>query len=209
MVTFNTAGNGLQAAFNNERILFFSILLILLSACAHKGHLRKIAPDKNIPLAQLNHWQLKARIAILTPKDNLTASLNWQKNNRLFDFHISGVFGATYAHLIQSKDNATLRIPDTEILTHNDAQTLLQNTLNWKFPINALAYWVKGLPSGEPRELVYRNGLGQINQIQLNDWNIKFSDYRIFQGYHLPKRIKAAHPQMTIKLVAKDWVFLE
>ncbi len=185
------------------------LLLLLTSACTYKGAIKKIDASKNIPLDQLNHWQLKARMAITTPKESITASLNWQKNNQLFDFHVSGAFGVTYAHLIQLKDKATLEIPDTQILTQDNAQVLLQNTLNWKFPINALAYWVKGLPSGEINEQVFRNDRDQIDQIQLNYWRITFSKYRNFQGYLLPKKIKAVHPQMTIKLVAKSWLFLE
>jgi len=194
---------------NIGQFFWTCLLLVLISACAYKGPVKKIDPAKNIPLDQLNHWQLRARMAITTPKDNITASLNWQKNNQLFDFHVSGAFGVTYAHLIQLKNKATLEIPDTQILTHDDAQALLQNALNWEFPIDALAFWVKGLPSDEVNERVVRNEFGQIDQIQLNNWKITFSKYRNFQGYLLPKKIKAVHPKMTIKLVAKSWLFLE
>ena len=189
--------------------LSICMLLVLLSGCAHKTSLQRLDPNKNIPLTQIEHWQLKARMAIRTAEDNVTASLNWQKDDRLFDFHISGAFGATYAHLIQLKNKATLKIPDTELLTHQNAQILLQNTLGWEFPIDALSYWVKGLPSNKPNEKVQRNSDGQIEQIQLNHWQIDFSSYQRFQGYQLPKKIKATHPQMTIKLVAKNWSFFE
>jgi len=189
--------------------LSFCILLALLSGCAHKTSFQLLDPNKNIPLGQIEHWQLKARMAIRTPKDNVTASLNWQTDNQSFDFHISGAFGATYAHLVQLENKATLKIPDTELLTHQNAQTLLQNTLGWDFPIDALSYWVKGLPSHDPNEKVQRNKDGQIEQIQLNQWQIDFSSYQIYQGYQLPKKIKATHPQMTIKLVAKSWLLFE
>jgi len=185
------------------------ILLTLLSACAHKSSFKLLDPSKNIPITQLQHWQLKARMAIRTPEDSVTASLNWQKDDNLFDFHISGAFGATYAHLVQEKNKASLKIPDRELLTHLNAETLLQNTLGWDFPIDALSYWVKGLPSNKPNEEVHRNSLGQIEQIQLGQWHIGFSSYQNFQGYQLPKKIRAVHPQMTIKLVAKNWAFFE
>ncbi len=191
------------------KILLVYSLLNLLSACAHKGSLQLLDASKNIPITQLQHWQLKARMAIRTPEDSITASLNWQKNDNLFDFHISGAFGATYAHLAQEKNEASLKIPDTELLTHHNAETLLQNTLGWGFPIDALSYWVKGLPSNKPNEVVHRNSLGQIEQIQLDHWQIGFSSYQNFQGYQLPKKITAVHPQMTIKLIAKNWAFFE
>ncbi len=184
-------------------------LLIFLSGCASNQTLRKIDPARAIPLSDLNHWQLNARVAIKTPQDNVTASLDWQKDQSLFDFLLSGAFGVTVAHLVQEENKATLKIPDTDKLIHVDAERLLQQTLGWDFPIDALSYWVKGLPSGKFGEQVSYNKKGQIVKIQLGQWQIDFSKYRLYQGYLLPKMIKATHPNISLKVVAKKWLFLE
>jgi len=191
------------------RIYVLAVLLIFLSGCAGNPTLRKIDPARAIPLSDLNHWQLNARVAIKTPEDSVTASLEWQKNQSLFDFLLSGAFGITIAHLVQQENSATLEIPDTDKLTHYDAERLLQQTLGWDFPIDALSYWVKGLPSGKPGEQVHYNEKGQISKINLDQWQIDFSKYRLYQGYLLPKMIKATHPQISLKVVAKKWLFLE
>ena len=193
----------------NFRIYPFAFLLIFVSGCASNQSLRKIDPARAIPLSDLNHWQLNARVAITTPQDNVTASLNWQKDQSLFDFLLSGAFGVTVAHLIQEEGKATLEIPDTDKLSHYDAEQLLQQTLGWDFPIDALSYWVKGLPSGKPGEQVSYNDKGQISKINLEQWQIDFSKYRLYQGYLLPKMIKATHPKISLKVVAKKWLFLE
>ena len=193
----------------NFRIYLLAFVLIFLSGCAGNPALRKIDPDRAIPLSDLNHWQLNARVAITTPEDNVTASLNWQKDQLLFDFFLSGPFGVTIAHLIQQENSASLKIPDTDKLTHYDAERLLQQTLGWDFPIHALSYWVKGLPSGQPGEVVSYNDKGQISKISLDQWQIDFSKYRLYQGYLLPKMIKATHPNISLKVVAKKWLFLE
>ena len=164
-------------------------------------------PAKGLLLSQLKHWQLNARIAIKTPKDNLTASLNWQKNHKLFDFLVSGAFGVTYAHLKQEKHQATLEIPDSELLTHSNAEFLLQHTLGWDFPLDELSYWVKGLPSGNSEEQIQYDEQGKIKQIQMGLWKIDFSKHKHYQGYLLPKMIKVEHPEMSMKVVAKKWLF--
>lgn len=194
---------------NSFRIYAVALLLIFLSGCAGNQKLRKIDPARAIPLSDLNHWQLNARVAITTPQDNVTASLNWQKDQSLFDFLLSGAFGVTVAHLIQEEGRATLEIPDTDKLSHYDAEQLLRRTLGWDFPIDALSYWVKGLPSGKPGEQVSYNEKGQISKITLQQWQIDFSKYRLYQGYLLPKMIKATHPEISLKVVAKKWLFLE
>ena len=193
----------------NFRIYVLIVLLIFLSGCAGNPTLRKIDPARAIPLSDLNHWRLNARVAIKTPEDSVTASLDWQKDQSLFDFLLSGAFGVTIAHLVQQENSATLEIPDTEKLTHYDAERLLQQTLGWDFPIDALSYWVKGLPSGKPGEQVQYNEKGQISKINLGPWQIDFSKYRLYQGYLLPKMIKATHPNISLKVVAKKWLFLE
>jgi outer membrane lipoprotein LolB len=193
----------------NNKIMLVTLLAFLLSACAGKRVNLNSDSVQNIPLSKLQHWQLNARVAIKTPQDALTASLNWQNNNKEFDFLLSGAFGVTYAHLIQKRDSASLKIPDSDKLYHNNAEQLLNQTLGWDFPIKALSYWVKGLPSGQPGERVHHNKQGQLIQINLNQWQIVFSKYKRYQGILLPKMIKATHPDLSLKIVAKKWQFFE
>jgi len=190
------------------KIIAASLLLLLLSACVAKQPKPTLDPTKGLPLSKLEHWQLTARIAIKTADDNLTASLNWQKNHKLFDFLVSGAFGVTYAHLIQEEDQATLEIPDTDLLTHSNAEFLLHQTLGWDFPLNELSYWVKGLPSGNSEEQIHYDEQGKIKQIHMGLWKIDFSKHKHYQGYLLPKMIKVEHPDMSMKVVAKKWLFL-
>ena len=185
------------------------LTIFLLSSCAVKSPLKPIDSSKGIHLSKLEHWQLSARVAITTPEDSLTASLKWSKNNDLFDFLISGAFGTTYAHLIQEKKLAILKIPDSDPLTHENAEQLLQQTLGWEFPLQALSYWIKGIPSGHPNEQIIYGKEGKIDTIRLNNWLIEFSKHKRFQGYLMPKMIKVYHPDMSMKLVAKKWVFFE
>ena len=188
------------------RLIGLSLIAILLVGCAGRTP-TLIDPAKSIPLEQLQHWQLNARIAITTPEDNATASLKWLKQKSEFDFLVSGPLGVTVAHLVQDDGMATLSIPDEQKRQHQDAQILLYQTLGWDFPIDALTFWVKGIPSGKPGEEISYNEKGQIETIQLAEWRINLSKYRRYQGYLLPKMLKAVHPRMSIKVVAKRWQF--
>jgi len=185
------------------------LLLVSLTGCVSNPRLTTLDPNKNIPISELNHWQFKARVAIKTPEENVTASLEWQKEQSLFDFLLSGSFGVTIAHLTQQNDIATLEIPDSDKLVDRDAGRLLNRTLGWEFPIDELSYWIKGQPSGRSGEQINYNNKGQISSIALDQWQIHFSKYRLYQGYSLPKMIKATHPDISLKLVTKKWLFLE
>ncbi|TQV81406.1 lipoprotein insertase outer membrane protein LolB [Aliikangiella coralliicola] len=159
-------------------------------------------------LETLNHWELKARVAIKTPEESVSATLDWQKKDSDFDFHIYGLFGATYAHLIQKGHEATLKLPEDRVHYHQDAEQLLYQSLGWDFPIDALSFWIKGLPSGKSGEQFSRNDEGELQQLTFNGWQVNFSRYQTFSGYSMPKMIKAKHPQLGLKVVIKDWEFL-
>ncbi len=195
--------------YNLSKPILLLLSLILVSGCATKPSLKLVDPSRPPALTELNHWQLEARVAIQTPQDNVTASLDWQKNGDQFDFLMSGAFGVTYAHLVQEKSQATLDIPDHDTMIHSDSQILLQQALGWDFPIDALSYWVKGLPSGTPGEMVTRDKQNRITKIEMGYWQIDITKYRMFQGYDWPKMIKAQHPNMNIKVVAKKWAFYQ
>jgi len=193
--------------YRARRLLLIASLMIFASSCSHRSAIKQPSLGQKPALSTLNHWQLKARMAIKTPDDSVTASLKWNNQQSNFDFHLSGAFGATYAHLVQSESFASLKIPDHKEQKAQNAEQLLSENLGWDFPIKALSFWVKGLASGQRGEQITRNSRGQITHIQLNQWSIEFKKYKRFQGYLLPKMIIAKHPDIRIKLVAKKWRF--
>jgi len=190
------------------RFLFSFIFMIVLSGCVTKS-LTLLDQKNNIPLEKANHWKLNARVAIRLPKESHTASLNWQKDNKTFDFYLSGAFGVTIAHIIQGKKQASLEVAKSEKLYHEDIEFLVHNTLGWSFPIHQLSYWIKGLPSGNDREKITLDSFDRIEHISFEEWEISFSKYKKYHGFILPKIITAKHPNLTLKIVAKKWQFYE
>ena len=140
-----------------KRLFLVLGLVFLASSCSHRASSKLDLLSQKKPLSALNHWQLKARMAIKTPKDSVTASLKWKNNQTNFDFHLSGAFGTTYAHLVQTEEFASLKIPDHAEQMAQNAEQLLSLNLVWNFPITALSFWVKGLASGQSGEIITRN----------------------------------------------------
>ena len=185
--------------------LFFATWLVLLVGCTTSP----INYDpSSVSLSKLNHWQVKARVAIKTPEENVSATLDWEKKAEDFDFHIYGMFGATYAHLIQQGNQATLKLPEDQVFYHNDAEQLLYQSLGWDFPVDALSFWIKGLPSGKSGEALTRDVEDNLSVVVYGDWRVTFSRYQTYSGHLMPKMIKAVHPQLSLKVVVKDWDFL-
>jgi len=191
-----------------SRLLISIIFFITLSGCVTKK-LTPLDANKHIPLDKANHWKLNARVAIRLPNESHTATLNWQKDNKTFDFYLTGAFGVTIAHIVQDKNQASIEVSKSDKRYHRDIEFLVHNTLGWSFPIHQLSDWVKGLPSGNTNEKVTRDSFDRIEHISFEDWEISFSKYKKYQGFILPKIITAKHPELTLKIVAKNWRFYE
>lgn len=181
-------------------------LLALLTGCQTT---QLINNQANSPqLIDLDHWKLKARIAIRNEDESVSGTLDWSKSDQDFDFHVYGLLGVTYAHLIQKNNQAVLKLPENQVYHDKNYQQLLHQILNWDFPLEALTFWVKGLPAGLSNEVIKRDSSGQIILITFQDWRIEFSRFRTFSGFSMPKLIKATHPQMSLKILPKKWQFL-
>jgi len=180
------------------------LLLFLITACTSLPYKQQ---KQQTQLSERQFWFLKARVAIKTKEENVSANLEWEKTGNDFDFHIYGMFGATYTHLTQEGQKATLKLPEDQVFYHQNAQQLMQDNLGWDFPINALSYWIKGLPSGKEGETIRRNAKGLLQTISFRGWLVTFSRYQDFSGYQMPKMLKAKHPQMSLKIAVKKWNF--
>lgn len=182
-------------------------LLVFLSACATKTPGQFNLSDNPVALSARDHWSLKARVAIKMPDDSLTATLNWDKNQQDFEFHLYGLLGATYAKLSQKDQMATLELPDHEPAFHENAQVLLTERLGWDFPLQSLSFWVKGLASGHPEEILSKNDNGQLSHLIYRDWSVNFSRYSNLAGYSMPEKIEVNNPALSLKIIIKNWEF--
>lgn len=183
-------------------------LSLLLGGCQslQQTSLNRYGPAQ---LSQQQHWFIKARVAIQSPEENISATLEWRNTGKDFNFHLYGLLGATYAHLLQENGQATLQLPDDQTYYHQDSSELLSQTLGWEFPMEALSSWIKGLPSGKAGEKITRDKDGQIESIALRDWQVEFSAFERYSGYLMPRKITASHPQLRLKILVKRWDFFQ
>lgn len=190
---------------NTRTVITCLLSLLMLSGC---GTLKYAETNQETRIRAEKNWLLKARMAVNTNHESASMTLNWQQNQKSFDFHVYGLLGVTYAHLIQTETDATLELKDNQHYKATSAEQLLKQHLGWPFPIEALSYWVKGISYGHAKEIITRNTEQQITSIQFDDWQVNFSQYRNYSGYSMPRLVKASHPtQGSIKILVKKWLF--
>ena len=215
-----------------KRSTLLIVMLSTLQACTTKVSLEDQAVlALNNNLATLQNWQLRGKIAWVTPQERKSAYINWQQREQNMQFILSNVLGINLATLNYDGEVATLTADDQ---TYSDPSpsSLIYQTTGWNVPILPLSAWIKGAASTDGREYLnagngnvlqkgfkqrivrFENGL--IKQlipqcVGCDAWQIDYKRYQIVVinqvEYQLPTDISLTNlkSDANIKIRVNEW----
>lgn len=200
----------LHACFRTGLVL---IVAVLLTSCATTppGESRSDASRvqryeaRADDLTARRDWTLKGRLAVSDANDGGSGNLQWQENlqGTRMDFH--GALGRGAWRLEVNDRGAELELADGTLYRADEVQSLVREQIGWEVPIEALAWWVRGL---EAPGAVESHRLGDDGTLEFLDqlgWEIEFSHYRDVGRTSLPLRLTARQAGRTVKLVVRNW----
>ena len=166
--------------------------------------------ERQRSLVQLQEWSAKGRIALATPRDSFTASLNWEQQRLNFNVRLSVLFGQRTLQVSQQNGTATLRAPGRAGVTGADAELLLLRELGVRVPLTQFVFWMRGLPgnvgtpsydsNGRLEKLVYLDADGV-------NWNATFRRFKVVDTLELPEVIDIIGGDIRIRLLINSWAF--
>jgi len=197
--------------------LFNGALGLLLAACASQP-----APQQTIAnwdshqrsLARLKTWNLDGKLAIRStdPQGKAfrqSANLNWQQRPDQYTLHLSGPFGQGSTVIKGDKQGVSLAQAGQSTLRAATAEALLKQTLGYSLPIDALYYWVRGIPSPiAAHDQLSKSENGSLASLQQLGWQLSFSRYTKLEQWPLPGKIIARKGPVQITLIIKQWKLL-
>lgn len=215
-----------------RRATFGIIILFVVQACTTKGLLEDQAVlALNNNLATLQNWQLRGKIAWVTPQERKSAYINWQQREQNMQFTLSNVLGINLATLNYDGELATL-VADDQTYSDPSPSRLIYQTTGWSVPILPLSSWIKGAASTNGREYL-SSGNGDVLQKGFKQRIIRFEnglikqlipqcagcdawqiDYKRYQAvvikqveYQLPTDISLTNlkSNATIKIRVNEW----
>lgn len=201
----------------------------LLSGCASMGD----ADDGYVPpavqlewdvrkdrLQQFNNWRLSARAASADDIFGFSGDVTWQQRGNTFDISGSGPLGIGGFRAKGTPDRVLLQTPEGTQVSNNPARDM-QNQLGWRIPLEALRYWVLGLPwspdgsnNSSQANLDSRfeaefDPAGRLLRLQQAGWTITYQRYAMqdFLGIDLPVRLLVEDPNddYNIKMLIEQW----
>lgn len=187
------------------------LIFLLICSCTT---LQPLSPANNQTLSwseraqqltTISKWTLQGVAGIRTAKNAWTASLFWQQQKSAYQLHLFGPLGMNRIQLAGNAEQVTLSTSSQAPITAQDAQSLLQQQLGWKLPVNHLQYWIRGIPAPDKKAKLTKDNFNHLLTLQQDGWEINYQQYSNIDGIDLPTRLNLTNPQIQLRLVIKQW----
>lgn len=140
-------------------------------------------------LARLKAWDLRGRLALRADEEGAHASLHWVRDEQTHRMNLAGPFGGGRVRVIYDEHGAELHDASGEVYRGPSVQGVLARATGWWLPVDALNYWVLGLPAPGLPARAELDTWGRLETLEQGEWRISFLEYTRQSGYELPKRL--------------------
>jgi outer membrane lipoprotein LolB len=164
-------------------------------------------------LQQFDRWQLQGKIGVTDGNKRDSAAINrWQQDRAVFEIQISStLLGLGATTISGTGETLTIAEPGEPLITSNNPRLLLETSLGWEVPLDALRYWVKGSPLPEAPYRWEITPLSGSLMLEQSGWQITFDRIEENHFSHndvtllLPHRIVMSQQNKEIKVIVSRW----
>ncbi|HEY0269136.1 MAG TPA: lipoprotein insertase outer membrane protein LolB [Methyloradius sp.] len=203
-----------------------TLVLTTLAGCANMQPAVNVQSSSTVEVNQqhlksiagIKHFGIQGRIGVQTDNRGFSGSTRWSHAPDSDSMAIFSPMGSQVA-TIDASDDGVILIADGKTYKANDTETLTQQTLGWRLPMQGLPDWVLGRPN--PNNLGSASewdASGRLTKLSQNGWNIEYSEYVTASGFQLPRKItlrsvdgysaspsQKAAPRIVLKLIVEHW----
>lgn len=187
-----------------------ALVVLLLAACAQQPRLPTATTWKehSARLRELTHWTAEGKLALRTPAQSESATIQWRQQAGVTDLHLSGPLGVAASSL--HSDGKILEVRQGDDVQSWDLgdPAALERSTGWNLPLAALPFWLKGLPA--PDLPIQDMALGPdstlLQQLQQDDWEIRYEAYARYDELTLPSKLRIQRRDTTVRVIIRNWV---
>lgn len=187
------------------------LVLLFLNACTGVT-VKKDGVDNRVAWQQraemlglISDWGLVGKISLDDGDQGGSGKLRWNVKHQAsrMDFH--GAMGRGAWQLQSGPDGAVLKEADGARQTAVSIGELVQQRMGWPVPVEALQWWVRGLPAPGVVDIQEFDTEGHMLGLEQFGWRVDFSRYQPVEGILLPRRLNATQGDYRVKLAIGRW----
>lgn len=190
-------------------LALLTLAATLLSGCSLLPE-KETAPSTSWPLHQadvaaMQQWDAYGKIGVRTAEDSLSATLDWQHDEPRYNIEIRGPLGQGSAKISSDGYYVTLDIPEEQSIAAGSAAELLEYRFGWQMPVEAVKYWIRGIPAPDsPFKATYADN--KLATLEQHGWKIRYADYVTNAGQpSLPSKVVMSYEELRITLLVAEW----
>lgn len=166
-------------------------------------------------LIAYDQWQLQGKLGFKTLDRGGSATLYWSQNQQQYQVQLKGPLGA--GNVVIEGDQSSAQMLSGDKLYRAAPTALAARFTGLPIPVDALAWWVRGLPnpnaspnpnsnpnSTAPTGLI-TNPDGTAASFVQQGWQLTFSRYHMTNVGLLPKKVSGQLGDQSFKLVISRW----
>lgn len=192
------------------RLLSVLLLTALLAGCATQPPppdrpADELHAERVEALAGMTRWETSGRMAINTPSDNVTVSLDWREAGSDWRLDMRGPFGSGAVRLQGDTAGVSLRTADGHEDYATDAGELLAHYTGYELPMSVLRDWVRGLPGEGPEYTLELDDFGRPEVLEQMGWTIRYTGWTESDGVAMPSRLTLDGPDINLRASLRRW----
>lgn len=195
-----------------QRYLSGIFIALLLSGCATVPKTTAPSPSqltwhqREAQLNSIKNWTLKGAVSVRQPNKASIVSLTWQQQGQQYQQTLAGPFDIGAIKIIGRPGHVALWKSSQEKLVASNPESLLQQAVGWRLPVQNLYYWVRGLPAPNSPAKKQLDASNRLLTLRQNGWQINYNSYQTVNGVDLPNTIVLSTTNLTVKMVIRQWL---
>ena len=170
------------------------------------GQARATQQARQDRLDAISHWSMHGRIAVSVGDKGGSGRLDWQQEGVGYRIALSAPVTRQSWQLAVQPGGATLDGLEGGPHSGPDAEALLMQATGWPIPVDAMAWWVRGLPSPEGGEMSF-GADGRLQRLVAGGWTVDYQEWQSAAGGwpEMPRRLQASREGARVRLVVDRW----
>lgn len=161
--------------------------------------------ERQALLNKLQTWQVNGKIAVHTPQDSGSATVDWSQNHGRYTVSLFGPLGAGSMKLSGKPGKVTLDMSDGKHVSAKSPEDLLAKAWGFKLPVSYLNFWIRGLPVPGVSANTQFDDSHHLVQLTQAGWRVQFLNYTHINQLDLPTKLEINSPSLTSKIIIYDW----
>lgn len=183
-------------------------LLLGLGACAGRPVVESAGQawqQHSAEMAALESWDADGKLALRRGDQAETANLAWQQRGQQTLLQLSGPLGLQATEIRSDGKQLLIRHDDEVERFDISSPDTLQAQTGWDLPLQALPYWLKGIPAphSPATALVLRDNL--LHELEQDGWRVQYDRYSEFGSHVLPTRLSIERRDTRARIVIQRW----